>query len=197
MGWAQTQDMANYESMQLLTFGLNRCGELPTMLESSRTPTMTLKVQQPTASRWLGLSPGWSSLQMSLATSWGVQWMASFATTLFSPSTWASLYIRQFIFILVTSCESACSSRSYWLIISWQHYASRAAAHSVYPHLWHVLGGHFFNLNTMHLMKLSRFLDTTHSKSFMNRVHHGTLETLCTLVLALLFINFCHTMFSH
>ena len=57
-------------------------------------------------------------------------------------------------------------------------------------------GGHFFNLDTMHLTELSRFLDATRGKSFTNQVHHGTLETLCRLVLALPFINSPRSMFS-
>jgi hypothetical protein len=48
----------------------------------------------------------------------------------------------------------------------------------------------------MHLTKLSRFIDTTHGKAFMNQTHQGTLETLCRLVLALPFINSPHSKFS-
>ncbi|KAF8422594.1 hypothetical protein L210DRAFT_891763 [Boletus edulis BED1] len=58
--------------------------------------------------------------------------------------------------------------------------------HSVYtPVASFCRGGHFFNLDTMHLTELSRFVDTTHGKFATNQAHSGTLQTLCRIILAL------------
>lgn len=46
-------------------------------------------------------------------------------------------------------------------------------------------GGHYLNLDMMHLTELSRFVDRTHGKFVTNEVHHGTLETLCRMVISL------------
>ena len=46
-------------------------------------------------------------------------------------------------------------------------------------------GGHWFNLDTMHLTELSRFVDVSNGNFVTNHSHRGTLETLCRLVLAL------------
>lgn len=46
-------------------------------------------------------------------------------------------------------------------------------------------GGHFFNLDTMHLTEMSRFVDTRVGKYVTNDSHLGTLETLCRLVISL------------
>ncbi|KAI9452915.1 hypothetical protein HD554DRAFT_2179724 [Boletus coccyginus] len=46
-------------------------------------------------------------------------------------------------------------------------------------------GGHYFNLDTMHLTELSRFVDASRGNFVTNATHRGTLETLCRLVLAL------------
>ena len=39
--------------------------------------------------------------------------------------------------------------------------------------------GHFFNLDTMHLMELLRFIDTTQGAYVTNNSHLRTLEILC------------------
>lgn len=58
--------------------------------------------------------------------------------------------------------------------------------HAVYtPVAGFSRGGHFFNLDTMHLTELSRFTDATHGTHITNDFHSGTLETLCRLVLVL------------
>ena len=58
--------------------------------------------------------------------------------------------------------------------------------HTVYtPVAGFSRGGHFFNLDTMHLTEMSRFLDATSGSFFTNDYHHGTLETLCRLVISL------------
>ncbi|KAH0825904.1 hypothetical protein J3R83DRAFT_7657 [Lanmaoa asiatica] len=58
--------------------------------------------------------------------------------------------------------------------------------HAVYtPVASFCRGGHFYNLDTMHLTELSRFVDTTAGKYVTNQAHSGTLETLCRLVLVL------------
>lgn len=56
-------------------------------------------------------------------------------------------------------------------------------------------GGHFFNLNAMHLTKLSWSLDSINGTLLTNQVHAGTLESLCRLVLVLPFINSPQSMF--
>lgn len=58
--------------------------------------------------------------------------------------------------------------------------------HTVYtPVAGFSRGGHFFNLDTMHLTELSRFVDTTQGQFVTNDTHFGTLETLCRLVISL------------
>lgn len=49
-------------------------------------------------------------------------------------------------------------------------------------------GGHFFNLDTMHLTELSRFVDASRGKFVTNQAHHGTLNTLCRIVMSLPFL---------
>ncbi|KAF8549165.1 hypothetical protein OG21DRAFT_1500591 [Imleria badia] len=62
--------------------------------------------------------------------------------------------------------------------------------HSVYTPVASLCrGGNFFNLDTMHLMELSRFVDTTKAKYVTNQAHMGTLETLCRIVLTLPFLS--------
>ena len=46
-------------------------------------------------------------------------------------------------------------------------------------------GGHFFNMDTMHLTELSRFVDVTRGSFVTNDTHSGTLEILCQMVLSL------------
>ena len=56
--------------------------------------------------------------------------------------------------------------------------------HTVYtPVAGFSQGSHFFTLN--HLMEMSRFMDVTSGNYFTNNYHHGTLETLCRLVISL------------
>lgn len=58
--------------------------------------------------------------------------------------------------------------------------------HTVYtPVASFCRGGHFFNLDTMHLTEVSRFVDTTHGGFLTNDVHFGTLETLCRMTISL------------
>ena len=48
--------------------------------------------------------------------------------------------------------------------------------HTVYnPVAGFSRGGHFFNLDTMHLMELSRFVDNTQGEYVTNDIHYGTL----------------------
>ncbi|KAG6369037.1 hypothetical protein JVT61DRAFT_15614 [Boletus reticuloceps] len=49
-------------------------------------------------------------------------------------------------------------------------------------------GGHFFNLDAMHLTELSRFVDASSAKYVTNQAHRGTLDTLCRIVLILPFL---------
>ena len=59
-------------------------------------------------------------------------------------------------------------------------------------------GGHFFNLDIMHLTELSRFADVSMGNFITNQAHRGTLNTLCRIVLTLPFLpkthskHFCH-----
>ena len=58
--------------------------------------------------------------------------------------------------------------------------------HTVYtPVAGFSRGGHLFNLDTMHLTELSRFIDSRVGKYLTNDSHLGTLETLCRLVISL------------
>ena len=61
--------------------------------------------------------------------------------------------------------------------------------HAVYtPVAGFSRGGHYYNLDTMHLTEVSRFVDTTQGKFVTNDTHHGTLETLCRMVISLTII---------
>lgn len=60
-----------------------------------------------------------------------------------------------------------------------QHHAVYTPAASFYK------GGHFFNIDTMHLTEVSRFVDATKGSYVTNDTHAGTLETLCRIVISL------------
>ena len=61
--------------------------------------------------------------------------------------------------------------------------------HAVYtPVAGFSRGGHYYNLDTMHLTELSRFVDTIQGKVITNNVRYGTLETLCRMVISLTII---------
>ncbi|KAF8414349.1 hypothetical protein L210DRAFT_3514070, partial [Boletus edulis BED1] len=70
----------------------------------------------------------------------------------------------------------ACQASS---LISWACWIQRPSIFIPEISSCFAWGRHYFNLDTMHLTELSRFMDKT------NDVHYGTLETLCRLVIGL------------